>query len=151
MNSVDTLNCKIIFSLRHKMTHARVNIELFSIQTLSKCLREWTSVSPLISSEVHVDYKWLDFPVNLSNLSEGKHDDFLLPDPPVFSRRWCVESCHESHSADAPTHAHLWTQPHIGRRGVKSRRFRSESPEPAFYHVWLNQTRFSVVKCCGKP
>lgn len=57
------------FSLRLKMTHAHANIGLSSIQTLSKSPSERTSVSPLISSELHVDYKWWDFPVNLSNLS----------------------------------------------------------------------------------
>lgn len=57
------------FFLRLKMTHAHANIGLSSIQTLSKSPSERTSVSPLISSELHVDYKWWDFPVNLSNLS----------------------------------------------------------------------------------
>lgn len=47
---------KIIF-LRLKITHVCVSVGLFGIQTLSKCFSERANVSPLISSEVRVDYQ----------------------------------------------------------------------------------------------
>lgn len=137
---VDALST--FFSLDIKwLIYIYVSIWLFSIQTLSKGFCERTSVSPLISSEVHVDYQWWDFPVNLSHLSGENMMKFALRSIcPLHSLMLWQSARSLLLSMRAHTH---------GR--VKNRRFRSESSVPAFYHGWLNQTRFSVVKCCGKP
>lgn len=101
---VDALST--FFSLDIKwLIYIYVSIWLFSIQTLSKGFCERTSVSPLISSEVHVDYQWWDFPVNLSHLSGENMMKFALRSICPLHSADVVAKCQKSPAQHASPYA----------------------------------------------